>query len=171
MKSNEFGVKNMNLNIDDSSKILIAYYSWSGNIERMAKKIKEIVGGEIFRIEPINKYPERYQDVLKISKEEIKRNYKPPLKIKLENLEKYDNIFIGSPNWYGTIPPPVTTFLSEINFSGKKVIPFISHGGGGKSNCLIDLQNLIPDAIFLADIVVYGRDVKSIEKFIEKITS
>lgn len=154
----------MNSNEPHSPRILIAYYSHSENTQEIALKINEMVGGEIFRIEPIKEYPESYREVLKISKEEIRKNYKPPLRKKLEDIEKFDVIFIGSPNWYSTIAPPVVTFLSENNFSGKKVIPFISHGGGGKAKCVTDLKKMIPEATFLEEIVVYGNHIETISR-------
>ena len=159
----------MKSNNSPSAKILIAYFSHYGNTQEIAFKINEMVGGEIFRIEPIKKYPNNYQEVLKISKDEIKTNYKPPLKKKVENIEKFDIIFIGSPNWYSTIAPPVVTFLSENNFSGKRVIPFISHGGGGKANCISDIKKMIPKATVKEEIVVYGNSIESINKNILKL--
>lgn len=158
MKSTESG----------STKILIAYFTRTGNTQKIATKIKEIVGGEIFRIEPVEKYPTSYQETLRVSKKEIKKNYKPPLKKKVEDLEKFDTIFIGSPNWYSTIAPPVTTFLSEHNFSGKKIIPFISHGGGGKASCFTDLKIMIPEATVLDGIAIYGAHIESISEDILK---
>ncbi|MFX1284307.1 MAG: flavodoxin [Promethearchaeota archaeon] len=143
-------------------QILIAYYSHSGNTHKIAQRIKEIVGGELFRIEPVKSYPESYQEVLKVAKKEIGQNYKPPLKNKVKNIDKFDIIYIGSPNWYSTIAPPVTSFLSAHNFSGKKIIPFISHGGGGKGLCIPNLKKMVPNAIILEGIVVYGSNVKSL---------
>ena len=154
----------MKSNDPHSWKILIAYYSHSGNTQEIALKINEMVGGEIFRIEPIKTYPEEYREVLKISKEEIRRNYKPPLKKKVDDIEKFNVIFIGSPNWYSTIAPPVVTFLSGHNLSGKKVIPFISHGGGGKAGGITDLKKMIPEVTVLEEIVVYGNHVETVNK-------
>ena len=82
----------------------------------------------------------------------------------MKNIGKFDLIFIGSPNWYSTIAPPVVTFLSEYDFSGKRVIPFISHGGGGKARCITDLKKMIPEATVLKEIVVYGNHVETINK-------
>ena len=137
-------------------KILIGYYSHSGNTEEIAKQIGELVGGDIFRIVPVERYPRNYQEVLKVSKVEIVNGVKPPLEDRVDGMEQYDTIFIGSPNWYGTIAPPVATFLSEYNLSGKKVIPFITHAGGGVSNCITDIKKMSPGATFLEGFVISG---------------
>ncbi len=160
---------NLVMNSNETSKILIAYFSYSGNTQEIALKINEMVGGVLFRIEPAKKYPESYQDVLKVGKDEIIRKYRPPLKKKLENIEKFDVIFIGSPNWCKTIAPPVVTFLSVHSFSGKRVIPFISHGGGGKDSCVTDLKKMIPKATVLEAIVVYGNHIETISRKMLKL--
>ncbi len=138
------------------AEILIAYYSHSGNTQKVAEQIKELVGGTIFRIEPVEKYPRKYQEVLKVSKVEIESGFRPPLKENLENLEKFDTIFVGSPNWYSTIAPPVATFLSEHDLSGKRVIPFVTHGGGGVAHCITDIKRLIGNATMLEGFVISG---------------
>ncbi|MFC1589882.1 flavodoxin [Candidatus Omnitrophota bacterium] len=144
-----------------SSKALIAYFSYTGNTQNIANQISKLVGGDIFRIEPAKDYPQNIQEVLKMSKEEINNNYKPALKKKVNNLEQYEIIFIGTPNWYSTIAPPVASFLSEYDLSGKKVIPFLTHGGGGKANCFTDMKKLIPDATVLKGIAVFEGDINS----------
>ena len=121
----------MNTNESDeniSPKILIAYYTRSGNTENFADQIKKLVGGDFFRIETVDEYPPSYQEVLKVSKVEIDNHYKPPIKSLVENIDQYNIVFVGTPNWYSTIAPPVTTFLSMHDLSEKTVIPFATHG-------------------------------------------
>ena len=141
---------------NEVSKILIVYYSWSGDTQELAKQIKELVGGTIFRIEPVDKYPRNYQEVLKVSKVEIEDGVKPPLTKSVDDIAQYDSIFVGSPNWYSTIAPPVVTFLSEYDLSGKTVIPFVTHGGGGVSRCITDIKKLVPDSTVLDGFVISG---------------
>ena len=137
-------------------RILIAYYSHSGNTEEIANKIRELVGGDIFRIVPVEKYPRSYQEVLKVSKVEIANGVKPALEGVVDDMEQYDTIFIGSPNWYSTIAPPVATFVSEYDFSGKTVIPFVTHGGGGVAHCITDIKKLIANTSMLEGFVISG---------------
>ena len=106
-----------------SKKILIVYYSWSGNIKKIAKVIHKAIGGELFEIEPITAYPKSYNYTVEQAKKEINKDFLPKLKSTINTME-YDTIFVGSPNWWSTIAPPVASFLTDNNFSGKTVIPF-----------------------------------------------
>lgn len=150
------------------NKILIAYYSWSGNTKRVAEIIQKEVGGTLFEIIPETPYPSSYNATVDQAKKEIKEGYKPPIKGKVENMESYDIIFIGTPNWWSTIAPPVATFLTQYDFSGKTIIPFCTHGGGGQGRVLKDIEKLCPNAKILEMFSIYGSDRKNLE---EKISS
>jgi flavodoxin len=127
-------------------KILIAYYSRSGVTGRVAKQIQSATGGDLFEIKVQTPYPPDYSDVVQQAKQEIEAKYKPPLLNDLPDVSSYDMIFIGSPNWWSTIAPPVAAFLSGDSFSGKTVAPFITHGGGGLAGCVADIKALCPGA-------------------------
>lgn len=126
-------------NMSENQKVLIAYYSWSGNTKEVAEAIQEKTNGTLFRIETVQSYPEEYRATTEQAKKEINDGYRPALKDKVADIAQYDVIFIGSPNWWGTIAPAVSTFLSSYDLKGKKVIPFITHGGGGVQNTIKDL--------------------------------
>ena len=128
------------------TKILVAFYSHSGVTKKAAEHIHTIIGGDIHEIIELNPYPRDYNTVVKQAKGEIAQNYLPKLKSDLPNLSEYDVIFIGSPNWWSTIAPPVATFLSSLNFSNKTVIPFITHGGGGLNRTVSDIKKLAQSA-------------------------
>lgn len=123
-----------------NKKILIAYYSLSGNTREVAEAVQKEVGGDIFEIETAEAYPDIYKELTEQAKREISAGYKPALKKNVENFEKYDIVFIGSPIWWGTIAPAVSSFLAANDFNGKTVIPFVTHSGGGVQNSFIDLQ-------------------------------
>ncbi len=142
-------------------RILIAYYTRTGNTEIFAKQIKKMVGGDLFRIEEVNKYPPSYQEVLKVSKVEIDNNIKPPIKSFVENIGQYNVIFVGTPNWYGTMVPPVATFLDAHDLSEKIIIPFATHGGGGEQRCLTDIKQMSSQTTVLEGIVFYGSQAES----------
>lgn len=122
-----------------NEKILIAYYSYSGNTKKVAEKIHETVGGDLFEIKAEGTYPSDYSAMTAQAKKEINDGFRPKLTTSVADIEQYDTVFIGSPNWWGTITPQISSFLETYNLSGKKVIPFITHGGGGKQNTVADL--------------------------------
>ena len=152
----------------EAKKVLIAYFSRSGNTQEIANQIQAITGGDIFEIQLATPYPEDYQACVDQAKKEIESGYKPELKEKIKNIESYDVIFIGTPNWWSTIAPPVTTFLSELDLSGKTVVPFCTHGGGGKAGCFTDIEKLCPKSTVLDGLAVSGGNAKNAKTNVEK---
>ena len=142
------------------TKILVVYYSRSSNTKEMAQQIKEETGADIFEIVPEKPYPSDYNECVEQAKKEIESNYKPALKAKLDNLDSYDVIFVGSPNWWSTIAPPVASFLSSYDFSGKTIIPFITHEGSRMGRSVSDIKKLCPQATLLDGLPVRGSAVK-----------
>jgi hypothetical protein len=110
---------------------------------------------------PVESYPEDYEAVVKQAKQELKSGYKPALRTRVENIESYDVIFVGSPNWWNTVAPPVMTFLSEHDLSGKATVPFITHAGSGLGRGVTDIARLCPDATVLEGLAVWGGEVKA----------
>lgn len=144
-------------------KILVAYFSWSGNTKSVAEKIHAKVGGDIFRIEPVTPYPDDYNETAYgIAKEQKEKGIHPP--IKNTDISSYDVIFVGTPAWWYTMAPPVMTFLAENNFEGKTIIPFVTHGGGGGYTIDKDMENLAKGSKVLQPLVVYGKGGMSIDK-------
>ncbi len=137
-------------------KILIAYYSWSGNTDYIARMIGRQTGGDLFRIIPVEAYPEDYSSCTKQAKQEIRAGYKPEIKSGLQDLDGYDTIFIGSPNWWSTIAPPVLTFLTGNDLTGKQVLPFCTHGGGGEGHIFRDIKQNCLSSEVTEGLVLYG---------------
>ncbi|MCK5159188.1 MAG: NAD(P)H-dependent oxidoreductase [Candidatus Heimdallarchaeota archaeon] len=161
----------MKTNVNDvelRSKILIAYYTRTGNTEKLANQIKKLVGGDLFKIETVDEYPPSYQEVLKVSKVEIENQYKPPLKKSVENIDKYDIVFVGTPNWYGTMAPPVLTFLSLHDLANKTIIPFATHGGGGEQRCLTDIERICSEATVCKGLTFYSSQAETKKDRIHK---
>ena len=154
----------MNSNVNDvelRSKILISYYTRTGNIEKIANQIKKLVGGDLFKIETVDEYPPSYQEVLKVSKVEIDNQYKPPIKRLVDNIDHYDIVFVGTPNWHSTMAPPVATFLSMHDLTNKTIIPFATHGGGGEARCLTNIRKMSSQATVLEGIAIYSSQVET----------
>lgn len=148
-------------------KVLVAYYSLSGNTKAIAQQIQDITRGDIFEIEPVTPYPNDYHATTDQAQKEIRAGYKPPLKNKVENITDYDVIFVGSPCWWSTIAPPVTTFLSETDLSGKTVIPFSTHGGSGLARNASDTAKLTPNSKVLDGKAFWGSRVKESKADVE----
>lgn len=144
-----------------AEKILITYYSRTGSTQVVANLIQEEIGGDIFEIQPEDPYPASYNDVVEQAKEEIQADYKPALKSTVDNIESYDTIIVGSPNWWSTIAPPVVTFLSEYDFSDKTIAPFCTHGGGGQGRINEDISKLCPHSNIVDCLQIYGGDARS----------
>ena len=142
-------------------KILVAYYSWGGNTRFAAEKIREITGGTLFEIRPVKAYPSNYRACVEQARKECREGTRPALAAKVENFEKYDVIFLGTPNWWSTMAPPVRTFLTEGDFSGKTVIPFVTHGGGGMADCERDMRKVCPKATFVRGGAFSGSGIRS----------
>ena len=138
-------------------KVLVAYYSHSGNTQAVARQIAQATGGELFRIETVQSYPDAYNQLTDQAKKEIRAGFMPELKNAVPNMAQYDVVFIGSPNWWGTYAPAVKSFLAQYDFAGKQLVPFFTHGGGGMQNCESDMHAQLPQAVFLRATSFPGR--------------
>lgn len=149
-----------------NKKNLILFYSWSGNTKTIAELIHDEIGGGFFEIEPKEAYPEQYSKIVGIGKNEVWNSIKPELlKLPAANyIEFYDNIFIGSPMWWGSLSPCMTSLLSQINIKGKTIIPFITHGGSGIRDSIEELKDLCSESEFLKEFVAYQKGDKSLKE-------
>lgn len=137
---------NRNLQTQTGENILIAYFSWSGNTENAAQIIQEQTGADIIELNPAEPYSSNYSEVLDQAQKDMNADARPELANHVENMEQYDTILLGYPNWWATIPMPVATFIEEYDFSGKTIIPFCSHGGGGFGQSITDISKLAPNS-------------------------
>lgn len=147
-----------------NQKILVAYYSYSGNTRAVAQQIAQHIGADLFEINTVEKYPSAYGELTNQAKQEINAGFKPALSAQVENMAQYDVVFIGSPNWWGTIAPAVSSFIAQYNWEGKKVAGFFTHGGGGIQNCGRDLKQQLPMAEVLPAVAFPGRSSGAPEK-------
>ncbi|MBP2635279.1 MAG: Flavodoxin [Firmicutes bacterium] len=146
-----------------SKNVLIVYYSHSGNTGKLAKLIKEATGGAICELLPEKAYPGDYSTVVEQAKKEIQAGFRPVLKTEVKDLSSYDTVFVGTPNWWSTIAPPIATFLENYNLTGKSVVPFCTHGGGGSGNIEDTVKTFCPDSRVLSLLSVYGNAAKASE--------
>lgn len=133
------------------SNVLIAYYSWSGNVRQLSHFLQEETGGELYRIVPEKAYGE---DVFDRAKEELDNGIRPALTDSLtqEELDHYDVIYLGFPVWWYDLPMPVWTFLESYDFTGKTVIPYFSHNGSSNgAGSLRRVIELLPDSTVITE--------------------
>ena len=163
------------------NKKLVVYFSHKGenyskgrivNLEKgkteiAAEMISNILNADIFEIVAEKEYPFNYNECIEIAKKELRENSKIKLKQDID-IKDYDTIFVGYPNWWGTMPMPVWTFLEEKDFTNKKVLPFCTHEGSGLGQSESDIKKLIGDAEVLKGLAINGSEVNNSEKQIKK---
>ena len=131
---------------DAESSVLIAYFSWSGNTKQLAEIIQEQAGGDLFEITPETPYTDDINKLSGIALQEQRDNIRPALATHVDDMEKYDVVFVGYPNWWNNMPMPVFTFLEEYDFSGKTVIPFTTYGDGVFGRSINSLKEALPNS-------------------------
>ena len=129
-----------------AEKILIAYYSKTGNTKRAAEEIAKMTGGTLHRIVPQKTYPDSYFATVAVAKWESLKGEKPALADKVEGIGGYDKILVGFPIWWFGCPQLIKTFMESYGFNGKKVYPFCTHGGSGPKNSTRDIKAICPGA-------------------------
>ena len=129
-----------------------------GNNEYIAQIIQRETGGDLFAIKTVQEYPTTHDPLLEFAYNEKADNARPELATQIENIDNYDVIFLGYPNWNADLPMPLYTFLEEYDFSGKTIIPFITHGGSGFSRTIQTISDLQPNATVLSDGLSISRN-------------
>lgn len=165
------------------ANILIAYYSRRGqnyvagrivdlpigNTEIVAQKIEKFTDGDMFRIDTVKKYPADYTECTREAKEELKANARPRLADRVDDMEQYDTVYLGYPNWWGTMPMVVHTFLETHDFTGKTIVPFCTHEGSGMGRSVADIRRLCPTAIVLDGAAVRGSNASQADEEVRKL--
>lgn len=170
-----------------NEKILIAYYSRKGNnyaggsivnlpvgnTAVVAKKIQEITGGDLFQIETVKSYPADYTETTKVAEKELEAKARPELTETVADMDKYDVIYLGYPNWWGTMPMAVYTFLESYDLSGKTIIPFCTHEGSGMGSSEWELKKLCRNSKVLPGLAIKGSNAaradKDLQNWVKKV--
>jgi flavodoxin len=127
-------------------RILVAFFSRSGNTRVVAGQVSRALRADLFEIEPSRPYPDDYFETVEQAKQESDRGYEPPLRAKISDIASYTTIFLGFPVWGTTAPPVIRSFLAAHDLSGKTVIPFFTHGGYGLGDSMAVVATGAPDA-------------------------
>ena len=129
-----------------------------GNTEYVARIIQQTVGGNLFRIETEDTYPLDHDPLVDQAAQEQEDAVRPQLASQIENPDQYDTILLGYPNWWADMPMPLYSFLEEYDFSGKTIIPFITHGGSRASQTITTISKLQPNASVNSNALVLSRN-------------
>lgn len=167
--------------------ILVAYFSWAdnavlaadvdtvaspsvvppGDVQMLAEWVQEETGGDLFSIQVTEPYPSDWDECLARANQERGDNARPELTEQVENLEQYDTVFLGYPNWWYGVPMALLTFLEENDLSSKQVYLFCSHGTGGLANSVEIITEAMPDAAISNNIFdCYEEDAASSQEAI-----
>lgn len=140
----------------EAPKALIVYFSRSGNTRAVAEYIHNKIGGDILELKTTHSYPEEYKATTEQARDELDKGFRPELANDIESVASYDTIFIGYPTWWGTMPTALFTFLENHDLTGKKIVPFCTHGGSGFGRGLEDIARLCPNADMLKGLAIRG---------------
>ena len=152
----------------DAGKTLIVYFSWGGNTKTVANHIHDLIGGDIVEVETVIPYPDTYEEVTQIAPGELASDYRPELKTKVDNMDEYDTLIVGTPIWGGHLTPAMKSFLASYNLSGKAIAPFCTHGGSGTAQSVNDIHSVCPNSTILGSLAVYGSRAESSRTDVEK---
>jgi flavodoxin len=162
------------------TRTLIAYFSRKGNnyldgnivdlpvgnTEVTAKMIQALAGGDLFHIDTVQAYPSDYTKATEVAQRELSQNARPELAGQVDSLDGYDVVFLGYPNWWGTMPMAVWTFLEAHDFKGKTILPFCTHEGSGLGQSERDIKKLCPGAKVMRGLAIRGGSVRKADKAI-----
>lgn len=169
-------------------KVLVTYFTWPepdgvdassgasrviadgklyGNTEYVARMIAKETEGDLFAIQTEKKYPTPHKALIDEAKREAEAGERPKITSHIQNLEDYDVIFVGYPNWWYDMPMVIYSFFDEYDFKGKTVIPFVTHGGSRFSESVETIKNLEKEARVMEGPSVSGRNVPTAEKSIQ----
>ena len=161
--------------------VLIAFYSRAGenyfggayrhisvgNTEKAAEMLADLTGGELYKIEHAQPYSDDYQTCIAEAKADLQNKVRPEVVDLPADLDAYDEIYLGYPNYWGTMPMAVYTFLENYDFTGKTIHPFCTHEGSGLSNTVKDIQSAA-NATVTKGLAIHGSSVDNAEKALEK---
>lgn len=125
---------------DGNRRILVAYFSQTGNTEEAAREIQAVAGGDLFEITVVDAYPDSYQATVDRAREELDEGARPALSSSVSNMDDYDVILLGYPIWWHTEPMAVNTFLESYDLTGKTILPFCTSGGSNISESMPDIR-------------------------------
>lgn len=155
-----------------TQKVLVVYFSGTGNTRNAAKKVKTATGGKLYEIKAADPYTSEdldySNDNCRANVEQNDENVRPEIKGKVKNIRKYDVIFVGYPIWWGKEPMIIRTFLESYNLEGKTIVPFCTSGGSGISGSMKGIKAAAKGAKVVKGKDLTGLSSASVEKWAKK---
>ena len=148
----------------ENDKMLIIFFSLTGNTETFANYIKKNANITSFKIVPATPYPDNFTILSDIAHQEINSSARPEIKDPLTNISQYNTIFLGYPIWFSHIPNIVITQLEKLNFKGKTIYPFNTHGSSGVGNSISEIKQYAPDAKVMDGYPIKGSEIANKEE-------
>ena len=162
--------------------VLIAFYSRAGenyfggtyrritvgNTEKAAEMLADLTGGELYKIEQAKPYSEDYEPCIAEAKADLQKGARPEVLDLPDDLDAYDEIYLGYPNYWGTMPMAVYTFLEHYDFTGKTIHPFCTHEGSGLAHTVQDIKKAAPGALVTKGLAIHGSSVDSAKPALQK---
>ena len=152
----------------EEPKMLVLYYSQTGNTKMVAEEIANRLGADIEEIVMVNPYNPDFQATIEQCMKDREAGVLPEIQPVQADLLQYDVVFLGYPVWFGTYAPPVTKWLEGVNLNGKKVVPFCTFGSGGLESSVADLRKCQPDAEVLDGYGVRAARLEAMPKEMER---
>ena len=134
-----------------------------GNTEIVAELLQTVTGADLFKIEPLSPYSKSYNECINQAQEDQRRGARPELAEYPDSLDQYDTIYLGFPNYWGTMPMAVFTFLEHFDLTGKTIRPFCTHEGSGMGHSEQDIRRLCPGARVEKGLAIHGGVVQNAE--------
>ena len=154
----------------DGSKILVAYFSWSGSTRTVANRIAQLTGGTLYEIQPATPYTTDYQELAyTVARNELDTDARPALKETDADFSNYDYVFLGCPVWWQTAPMIMSSFCENYSFKGKTVIPFCTYASTGRDATLQKLNSLTSTASHLTGFGTSGSNTNGVESWLRSI--
>ena len=147
-----------NMTQEEDNSVVVIDGEVLGNTQYMAYVIRDTLGADIFRIEPETPYPTDHETLVDLARDEQGRDFRPVIKDTVGNMDSYDVIYLGYPNWWGDMPMILYSFLEQYDLSGKTIVPFNTHGGSGFSNTISTIAELQPNATVVQDGLTISRN-------------
>ena len=168
----EAEVNSQGNNEQEENRMLVVYFSATGNTKSMAETIAEVTGADIYEIVPEDPYTSEdlnySDDNCRANQEMNDESARPAIAGEIENIDEYDTIFLGYPIWWGTMPRIINTFLDTYDLSGKTIMPFCTSGGSSVSTSVTDIRNICEDSVVMDGLRgTSSIDKTSIEEWLE----